>query len=256
MKNILKITIILASVFVILNGCVKEDFDTTPEYVTEWDANTTIADLKALHNGSPVSIDTALIIKGVVISNDENGNFYKELFIQDETGGIGIELDDGYLYEKYPVGRMVYIKCEGLHLGLDYDVLKLGLGSNIDRINNALIEDYLDISAGGTLKPVIVTLNNLTDTLIGSFVQIENVEFQTTDTIYVNDGEYYAERKIVDCNGNSIILSTSQYVNFGDTLLPQGNGSISAVLSKFSGDYQLRINSPSDVNFTGDNCSK
>ena len=263
MKNILKITIILASVFVILNGCVKEDFDNTPEYVTDWEANISIADLKAMHNSSPVLIDTTLIIKGVVVSNDEFGNFYKELFIQDETGGIGIELDNSYLYEKYPVGRLVYVKCEGLHLDLDYDVLKLGLSVGPERINDALIEDYLDISAGGIpVEPKAYTLDNFvnadvdTDTLIGSFIKFENVEFQTSDTTYVNEGELYAERKIVDCNGNFIILSTSSYVTFGEEELPTGNGSIKAVLSKFNDAYQLRINSHEDVDFTGANCSK
>ncbi|RLD45947.1 MAG: hypothetical protein DRI94_15265 [Bacteroidetes bacterium] len=261
MKNILKITIILTSVLVIISGCVKENFDTTPEYVTSLEANTSIADLKAMFTNSSVLIDTNIVIKGIVISNDEYGNFYKELFIEDETGAVGIELDDGYLYEKYPVGRLVYVNCKGLYLGKDYDVIKLGLSSNIDRINSAFIEDYIDISAGGEpVEPIVVDIADLTgnnlDSLIGSFIKIENVQFQDPEQTYANTGDNYSERTIVDCSGNDVVLSTSEYVSFINDSLPAGNGSINAVLSKFSGNYQLRINSPEDVDFTGNRCSK
>jgi len=259
MKNIIKITIIFASVFILLSGCVKEKFDVTPEYVTDWEANTTIKDLKELLDGDFFKIDTNIVIKGVVVSNDEYGNFYKELFIQDETGGIGIELDASDLFVKYPVGRTVYVNCNGLYLGYDYDVPKLGVGSDIERIYRAKLEDYLDISTGGTpIEPAVYSLDNFTaaDSLIGSFIKFENVEFQSTDTTYVYEGELYAERTIVDCSGNSIVLSTSSYVTFGEVELPKGNGSIKAVLSKFNDEYQLRINSPEDVDFTGANCSK
>ncbi len=263
MKNIIKITIILLSVFVFITGCVKENFDTTPEYVTDWEANTTIKDLRELIDGEFLKIDTNIIIKGVVVSNDEHGNFYKELFIQDETGGIGIELDANDLFAKYPVGRTVYVKCNGLYLGYDYDVLKLGLTANIERINSALIGDYVDISAGGIpIEPKTYTLDNFvnedidTDTLVGSYIMFENVEFQTSDTTYVKEGELYAVRTIVDCSGNSIDLSTSSFATFGEEELPTGNGSIKAVLSKFDDNYQLRINTHNDVDFIGTNCAK
>jgi len=124
MKNIIKITTILISVFIFVNGCVKENFDTTPEYVTDWTANTSIAELKAMYSDEPVLITENVIIKGVVISSDEHGNFYKELFIQQGESGIGIEINETYLSEKYPIGRMVYVNCKGLYLGMDYDVMK------------------------------------------------------------------------------------------------------------------------------------
>ncbi|MCD6556604.1 MAG: hypothetical protein J7K64_05360 [Bacteroidales bacterium] len=260
MKNILKITIILTSVLVIISGCVKENFDTTPEYVTSLEANTSIADLKAMYTNSSVLIDTNIVIKGIVISNDEYGNFYKELFIEDETGALSIRLDNSYLYEKYPVGRLVYIKCQGLYLGTYNDVYQLGLGSNTDRINSAFIDDYVDISAGGTpVEPKVITLNDINgnvDSLIGSFIRIENVQFSNSNLVYARDTASYTPRTIVDCSGNDVVLSTSSHADFAKDSLPDGNGSISAVLSKFSGKYQLRINSPDDVDFTGNRCSK
>ncbi|MCF6365153.1 MAG: DUF5689 domain-containing protein [Bacteroidales bacterium] len=259
MKNIIKITIVFASVFVIINGCVKENFDVTPEYVTTWQANTSISELRAMYVNEPVLITEDIIIKGVVISSDENGNFYKELFIQEGKSGIGIEIDQTYLYEKYPIGKMVYVKCKGLYLGMDYDVMKLGSNTAIDRIKSVEVDDYIDISTGGTpAEPMVITLDNLAnaDSLIGSLIKIENVQFDDPQQTYVAAGEHYAERSISDCSGNSIILSTSEYVDFKNDSLPAGNGTISAILSKFSGNYQLRINSGNDVNFIGTRCAK
>ena len=47
MNKILKINIITGLVILFFfNSCVKEEFDNTPEYVTNLVANTTIKDLK------------------------------------------------------------------------------------------------------------------------------------------------------------------------------------------------------------------
>ncbi len=262
MNKILKINIITGLVILFFfNSCVKEDFDNTPEYVTNLVANTTIKDLKSLYTGSAVLIDTSIIIKGIVVSNDKYGNFYKELFIEDETGAVSIRLDNSYLYEHYPVGKLVYVKCEGLYLGTYNGVYQIGLGANVDRINDGLIENYLDISAGGTpVVPKTVTLEDLTgnnaDSLLGSFIKIENVQFVDTSLNYVEGTFSYTTSNIQDCSGNTVVLSTSKFADFKNDHLPKGNGTIKAVLSKFNNDYQLRINSTDDVNFTGNRCTK
>jgi len=259
-NNIIKIlTGFLLILFI--SACVKENYDITPEYVTEWEANSTIKDLKAMYEGTNLIIDTNITIKGIVVSDDENGNFYKELFIEDETGAISIRLDNGYLYQKYPIGRLVYVKCQGLTLGTYNEVYQLGIGSDNDRISSALIEDYIDISAGGVpVEPTVVNMADLTgnksDSLIGSFIRIENVQFENPNLTYAQDGSSYTTRNIVDCFGHTVLLSTSSYADFKNDTLAGGNGTINAVLSKFSGDYQLRINSPEDVDFTGNRCSK
>lgn len=87
-------------------------------------ANTTIAELAALYTqGNPFIIEDDIIIEGRVISNDRPGNFYNEIFIQDETGGISIKIGKNSLYNTYKPGQKVYVKCgptassKGLTLG-------------------------------------------------------------------------------------------------------------------------------------------
>src|SRR5690349_18759107 len=76
-------------------------------------ANTTIKALKAMHTsaGAFDVITTDIVISGIVVADDKSGNLYKQLFIQDATGGLQIMLDANSLYASYPVGRRIFIKC-------------------------------------------------------------------------------------------------------------------------------------------------
>ena len=70
-------------------------------------------------------------IKGKVISNDEQGNIYKSLYIFDGTGAIELKLTNG-LYLDYPCNletketMWVYVKIRDLYLGNFRMMLSLG----------------------------------------------------------------------------------------------------------------------------------
>ena len=60
--------------------------------------------------------------------DDRSGNYYKSIVIQDSTGGIELKFNDGFLYNQYPIGRTLYIKCKDLIL-TDYNGLTQLIGS-------------------------------------------------------------------------------------------------------------------------------
>ena len=70
-------------------------------------------------------------IKGKVISNDEQGNIYKSLYIYDGTAAIELKLTNG-LFLDYPCNlatgetMWVYVKLRGLYLGNFRMMLSLG----------------------------------------------------------------------------------------------------------------------------------
>ena len=83
------------------------------------EANISIADLCAMYqNGNPWNIDLDLVISGKVSSTDQPGNFYKTLYIQDETAGIELKLGKNGLYNTYHEGQTLYVRCYGLTLGM------------------------------------------------------------------------------------------------------------------------------------------
>ena len=79
----------------------------------------TIAELVAMYKlGKPQVIKDDIVIAGKVSTSDRTGNFYRSFYIQDETGGIEIKIGKTGLYNDYKPGQTVYVKCEGLTLGM------------------------------------------------------------------------------------------------------------------------------------------
>lgn len=259
MKTFSKLFSLIAVLLILISGCVKEDFDIVPEkeYTVDFEANATIADLKELYRGGNVLVDENIIIKGIVTANDETGNFYKEIYMQDSTGALNIRINQTNLYLDYPVGQLLYIKCSGLYLGTYNDVFQLGYGSNVDRIEPAFLEDYLFKSDGGSpVEPKVVTIPELNNDDLGMLIQIDSVQFVNPNQTYA-DGDNYQDRTTVleDCNGNELDVRNSGYATFANDSLPDGNGSIIGIHGKYF-DYQLKIRSTDEVMFTGDRCEK
>lgn len=76
-----------------------------------------IQDIKDMYNGGPVTITDDVYIKGKVTTSDKAGNFYRGLYIQDDTGGIELKVGKTGLYNIYKLGQTLYVKCKGLTVG-------------------------------------------------------------------------------------------------------------------------------------------
>ena len=128
MKNKQSIFHTLATLLLVLGtvsiSCNKV-FDEPPGFIDpNLTATTTISALTALLPGldGSVAITTDGIIKAQVVANDQSGNFYKQIIVQDETGGLAINIDAYSLYTSYPVGRFVYIPTQCLLLAIESGV--------------------------------------------------------------------------------------------------------------------------------------
>jgi len=102
--------------FICILACNKK-FDEPPAYVApNITADLTIRDLKAMHEmGNIEQITVDKTISGIVIADDESGEFYKTIVIQDSTGGIAVKLDGYDLYTKYPRQASVYKSKRFVH---------------------------------------------------------------------------------------------------------------------------------------------
>ncbi len=230
-------------------------------------ANKTIKDLKAMHTtaGAYDVINTDIIISGVVVADDKSGNFYKQLYIQDSTGGLQILLDANSLYGTYPVGRRIFIRCNGLCIS-DYNgTMELGVkaliaGSpSLEGIPSNIISRYV---VGGSLNnpvvPTVVTLGQLTtgmqDKYLGSLIKLEGFAFASLNVTYSDTSVYKStvNRDIKNCTNQTVIVRTSAYSNFAAQKVAQGRGSITAIYTTFGTTKQLIIRDTSDVKFYDD----
>ena len=107
---------------------------------------TSIKALKAMYKNKPLEVSGNTWIKGQVISSDVTGNVYRELYIQDETGGIDLKLGKSSLYSEFSLGQWVYVLCDGLTLGAYNGMPQLGLAADVTSTNE-YETSYIDSQA-------------------------------------------------------------------------------------------------------------
>jgi len=267
MNKILRLltAIIMVASIGTFSAC-KRTFDSPPGPVDPGIvANTTIQALKAMHTSSGAynTITTDIIISGVVVADDKSGNLYKQLFIEDATGGLQIMLDANSLYGSYPVGRKIFIRANGLTIS-DYNgTMMLGVKATVaglpslEGIPAGLISKYV---IGGSLNnpvvPHVVTLSQLTtgmqDRYLGTLIQLDDYAFTDLSTTYSDTSAYKStvNLTIKNCASQSITVRTSAYANFAAKKVAQGRGSILAIYTTFGTTKQLILRDETDVMFT------
>jgi|GEM_PF-113677 len=290
MKN--KSLILIGSLLMVLfaTGIVvscNKKFDEPPAIstnVTDTSILNNIITIKALKSRHTISgleqITDNAVITGIVGGSDESGNLYKEITIQDSTGGITILLDRSGLYTDYPLGRRIYVKCNGLYISDYQHGIQLGSLNNtvptnpaITAIPSSLFDNYIvKGTLGNTITPKIVTLDQLNtiagisaskiptqDTLQSTLVQLNNVELATTDTglIYADTSaaKKSVGRNITDCIGTTgVVLYSSGYATFAGFTPPSGKGSILGIYTPYKTTAEIEVRDTSDVHLFGSRC--
>ncbi len=263
----------------VITSCNKK-FDEPPVYTDPGvTANTTIKQLRALSTGYGVfnEITTDIIISGQVVANDKSGNIYKEIYIQDTTAGIALQLDATGLYNSYPLGREVFVVCKGLYVANESGMIKLCVRAvingapSVSGIPGILIDNYVKRGKLGTPPaPKVVTIAQLNNDFQSMLIQLENYQVTSADMgkTFADTSTSKATQNIntQSCAGASsnIIVRTSGYANFAGQRLPQGNGTLTAIYTVFASNAgfnsnptkQLIIRDTSDMKFYGSRCGQ
>lgn len=265
-QTLLAATAFLFIATIIVTISCNKKFDAPPDYIDpNITATTTIKALKAAHvSGATETLTGNEIIAGVVVANDSSGNFYKQIIIQDSTGGIAVGIDDYNLYTSFPVGRKVYVKTNGLFMADDNALIYLGFtpdaGGALSAIPSRLREQY--IVKGETNQPVTpvdVTVPELTNQHQYMLIRLQHYEFAEADTAKTfSDAitKSTVSYTVQDCSGSNsrIVIRTSGYCNFAGTPLPNGNGALTAIYTVYKTTKQLLIRSANDAQFTNTRC--
>ncbi len=233
--------LLLAGITLFSVSCKKE-FDTPPIKTIPEGNRITIADLKAMYQGSPLKITDELSMFAVVTMDEQSGNIYKEAYIQDETGAINLRLlSSGGLYQ----GDSIRVYLKGTVLSTYNQMMQL---DSVDVDNNIIKQ-----ATKKDRQPDVYTdISQVTTGHQAKLIKIENVQFVASEL-----GNTYADginlmsqsRTLEDSLGNTIIVRTSGYANFANETLPQGSGTIIAIVSQFNSTLQLLIRNPSEVVF-------
>ena len=151
------------------------------------DSFMSIADLKAMYEpGHPLVIEDDIVIKGQVTTSDEEGNFYRSLYIQDSTGGIELKLGKTGLYNVYKRGQWIYVKCKGLALGAYGRMVQLGYEDVTGNYETSYIDVQLLIDLhvfrgkiDEPVEPVVVTSGDdiISEKYVGMYVTVKGLTY-------------------------------------------------------------------------------
>jgi hypothetical protein len=268
----MKSTIWILVGILFLSACLKQKNELPDTYGNDDLAsavNCTIYKVNSLNpaEGAPVLIDSDWVVAAVVRADDESGNLFNQLVLEDSSAGIAIRLDESSLYTRFPIGRKVYLKLKGLYLGNNKGTLQLGATAAPDNdgvlqvsdIQAKFIGQHLFAAKGNlVIPPLIVTMNELSSPrkeLVNRLIKIEEAELDNPfyDNQYA-ESSFATSIKLKNCSGASIILRTSNYAHFQAFATPVGMGSITAIYTINKGVGQLSIRDTSDVQMYKNRC--
>ncbi len=278
-KKLINIMLVVMASIAIFSCVENDDYDIPEINIEEPVINGTIIDvnevknayLQAQNDGENFLTfqETNNYVSGYVVSSDEAGNFFKELFIQNTpenpTAGVKILINVASLFGTYEIGRKVYVKLDGLSVGIDSGVITIGtiVNNEIDRIPAPLEGDFIKRSSEvASIVPQSLTLSELTENHVGTLINLPKAQItqEQLSLSYANEvgEEFDGERILESCSddGGSIILSTSSFADFKTSTVPSDAGSITAVLAKdFFGEQNvLLIRDTEDLDFQEARC--
>ncbi|MDG1238388.1 MAG: DUF5689 domain-containing protein [Flavobacteriales bacterium] len=244
MKNFTQTLIIFSAVY-LFYSCNKT-YDNPPVNEVPIGNVISIGDLKDEYPGNAITIDSNYTIFGNITSEETNGNFYKEVFIQDISGAIKLKLKaSGGLY----IGDSVRINVQGLTMS-DY-------GELIQLDNVDVDQQVVKIATEKFITPYEATISQLSLSEDQSrLVKLNNVEFSELGMTYADAVNLSTgSRTLSDCNGNIMSVRTSGYANFADDTLPSGNGSITGIFTIYNSEKQFVIRDINEVTMDSSRCN-
>jgi hypothetical protein len=262
-----------------VSSCVKDKF--TAPNATNVDpagihATMTISQFKLNYyvpnqaNPFPFKINDSVILSGVINGDDRSGNIYKSLIFQDSTGGLQIVVDQSDLYNFYPVGTRIFVKCKGLYLYNYAGTLELGSYIDTTKAQPALggipavnLSTYvLKGMTGVPLTPKHWTLFNLTNAADqlndqSTLIQVDSVEFNNAslpltfaDAINKASGNLTLQ-DLATPTPNTVVVRSSGFANFATQNPPSGFGSVTGIFTIYvqsngTANNQITIRDTSD----------
>lgn len=266
----------LVAFTLLFSSCDRRDYEVPevaiPAYETQKEV-ITIAAMKALFPiadgfGFQTISNSNKAIKGKVIANDESGNVYKQLYIQDETGAVIIGTNLTGLFSLYRVGQEVIVELDGINIGKYGGSYQLGSvipyksssgNISIGRMNPREFNTHVFRNGSPqpeAVIPVVYTTLTNNEGNRNTLVKFDNVRFKEAGTRVFASKNFSAgprtgfdECTIILSDGKELMVSTSEYANFAADTIPAGTGSVICILGQFNTTVQLTIRSRQDLLF-------
>ena len=234
----------------------------------------TIAEVIALYsneinNNTLKQVTQPMQIIGVVTGNDEGGNIYSSLYIQDNTAAIVISISQSGLYGAFTVGQTVLVELQGLYIGgygkqaqigTTYtNPNKEGATPQVGRMSRYIWKDHYKLLSpvpGLMVTPIEAKWNfNSLDIAkdAGKLVTLKGVTLAEADgkAVYApGDGSvslYGGCAHRVISGLSNIVLRTSTYADFANKIMETERVDITGVAARYNDTWQIMMRTEKDI---------
>ena len=195
----------------------------------------------------------------VVNGNDEGGNLYKQISVQDPTGAIIVGINASNLYPYMPVGQQLLINLKGLHIGGYRKQAQIGAlykSSSIGRMDTDVWEQHVRLLKEGEIEAKVDTVdfdeNADKFILSGRIVKLSGVTIsgEGTQVLAPEDGSVTLSSNCANrlINGkSSLVLRTSSYSKFANRAIPKGKADVYGVCTRYNNTWQILMRTESDL---------
>lgn len=228
-------------------------------------------------------VTTDLQIRGFVTANDVSGNIYNEVAIQDETGAILIEIQQGGLYGYLPVGAEILVELKGLCVGNYRMQPQIGMPSKVSQGNNAgkdqlgkisrkQWQEHFRITGNSQIIEPEVFASGKTKTTWkaledgGKLGVVENVKFSkgsyyngtTTVPLPFDEAAQFANPELNNSiswyfveQPTTVMLYNSNYSDFASALLPHRTVSVTGIMKRYNDSWEIVMRDINDITIAG-----
>lgn len=218
---------LLVFIMVVATGCYNRHSLPSESSFAEA-PNCTMADIRLLAEQGCTTITSDKVCVGRVTSTDVAQNFYRTLFIEDESGAVELLLGGYNMHSIYPLGLEVAVKLEGLAVALKDGVVQVGLPPESYDLTpreigaQQLIAKHLVRGASlAPIEPFACDVESLDPSLCGRLVSLRNLLHSPID----EETEYF---RYVDDNQQQICLYISQHSSLS---APDSLAALTGILS-------------------------
>jgi len=236
----------------------------------------TIAELKAkfpnctatYNNYSPITED--IKIRGRVTGNDIGSNIYKQIALQDETGGIIVAINQSGLHGYLAEGQEIILALKDLYIGSYGSTPQIGQRYNgsIGRMNKDFFNEHFKLIGAPDITKIDTLKNFLPSEAmkvnVCKLVRLENVSFKHVDGLATFAPDSTVD-KTVEIKGGCVsrdlvetdmVVRTSTYAKFAAMKLPYDEVNkkpikcnLVGIATYYSGtgQWQLAIRKESDI---------
>lgn len=265
----------------LLASCMDSGYDDVEKDSTGVTIDTTnivpIQQLKetyrsVINNSSMTQITEDIQVKGWVTGNDNGGNLYNEISLQDNSGAIIVAINKSGLMGILPVGQQVVFNLKGLYIGGYgtqaeiggvYTNARTGATSigGMDRFTFA--KHYMTVGTPNTSAVAALMTEfdysqaSNADYIFanqGKLMQLSNVTFKNGDgkSVFAPESgvtltNNSANRGFVGMSDSRLVFRTSTYADFANDTIPQGNTTVQGIFTVYRSTWQILARTRSDA---------